>query len=96
MAGTYVVLGLVGNRSLLDWANGGRQPPPHFARLVRGGDPMADEYHKSKYKKEQWPDPEIYQNEGFCGMLHRASWRREQGEGNARAAAALKHSCRSI
>lgn len=72
MAGTYVVLGFVGNRSLLDWMHGGRQPPPHFARLVRGGDPMADEFHKTKYKKEQWPDPDIYQKEGFCGIVARA------------------------
>jgi hypothetical protein len=71
-SGTYVVLGFVGSRSLLDWMHGGRQPAPHFARLVRGGDPMADALHRNKYKKEQWPDPDVYQTEGLCGM-HRTN-----------------------
>lgn len=72
--GTYVVLGFVKPRTAIDWLRGGRQPPPHFARLVRGGDSLlgslaADERERSK---KVWPDPTLYDKEGLCGM-HRTN-----------------------
>ena len=35
--GTYVVLRLVGGRTLFDWMHGGRRPTQRDVRLVRGG-----------------------------------------------------------
>ena len=70
-AGTYVVIGLQGSRTLSDWLHAAREPCIRLVRLVRGGDPLVttkgDADHRRKYGRE-WPDPNVYQSAGFCGM----------------------------